>query len=109
MCCINVDPLDFMKWAKPVIEKKEAILDQARKAIAAEKAAYNSLPWFKRLFTQEPGTGWDRFRYWDNHLRIQGCFKLPTVGEDKYIPLAGYCTAKGIKMPLPTNHDFFKG
>lgn len=109
MCCIDVDPIDFMKWAKPIIEKKEAILTEAEAEVTEEKAAYNRLPWYRKMFSEEPGTGWGCFFYEEAKLIRRGYFKLPTVDKKKYVPLAAYCAAKGIKMPLPTDHDFFKG
>lgn len=57
MCCINVNPDAFVEWGESILERKARIREEVKAEIAGEDAAYQALPWFKRLFRSAPGTG----------------------------------------------------
>lgn len=107
MCCINVNPDAFVEWGESILERKARIREDVKAEIADEAAAYQALPWFKRLFRSAPGTGEDAYFYIDEKNTRHGLFRLPLVGKE--IHAARYCKTNNLPFSLDNKHDFFKG
>lgn len=106
MCCIDVNPSDYAKWAENEIAEYNKRLGAAKAEYHAIREEYDRKSAWYRFWNTRPGDEFCSDLWW--HLKEKHrTFNVDNT--EKYLPAARYAIKNSVQFQLPAGHCFFKG
>lgn len=104
MCCITVNPAEYVKWAEAEIAEANKRIDKVREEYRQIRAEYDAKSAWYRFWHTKPGDGFCDYTHWDLHSKHK---VFCTDEAEKYLPAADYAVQTGVEFQIPSDHDFF--